>query len=74
MRYAFIKEHRAHWSVALMAEVLAVSVSGFYDWLKRPKSKRAQEDVALTEQIIMFHCGSHHSREPITAWSESSHP
>ncbi len=34
-----------------MAEVLQVSVSGFYDWLKRPASKRAQEDETLTEQI-----------------------
>lgn len=58
MRYAFIKEHRGRWAVALMAEVLAVSVSGFYDWLKRPKSRRAKEDEALTAKIIMFHCGS----------------
>lgn len=58
MRYAFIKEHRGCWAVSLMAEVLAVSVSGFYDWLKRPKSKRVKEDEKLTEKIIMFHCGS----------------
>ena len=58
MRYAFIKEHRGQWSVAGMAEVLAVSVSGFYDWLKRPKSRRARENESLTEKIIRFHCGS----------------
>ena len=58
MRYAFIEEHRGCWAVKRMAEVLAVSVSGFYGWLKRPKSRRAQKDEVLTEQIIMFHCGS----------------
>lgn len=57
MRYALIKKHPGRWPVALMAEVLAVSVSGFYDGLMRPKSKRAKEDVVLTEKI-MFHWGS----------------
>ena len=58
MRYAFIKEHQGRWAVKLMADVLKVSVSGFYDWLKRPKSKRARDDEELTQKIIMFHCGS----------------
>ena len=58
MRYAFIKEHRGEWAVALMAEVSKVSVSGFYDWSKRLPSKRAQENELFTEKIIMFHCGS----------------
>lgn len=58
MRYTFVEEHRGRWAVSRIAEVLAVAVSGFYDWLKRPKSRRAQEDEVLTEKIIMFHCGS----------------
>jgi putative transposase len=58
MRYAFIKEHRQQWAIGLMCKVLKVSVSGFYDWCDRPKSKRSQEDEKLTEQIMMFHCGS----------------
>ncbi len=41
-----------------MAQVLGVSLSGLYDWLKRGKSKRAGEDEVLTEKIVMFHCGS----------------
>ena len=57
MRYAFIKEHRAQWTVCLMTEVLAVSLSGFYSWLKRPQSQRVQDDEVLTEKITMFHCG-----------------
>ena len=58
MRYAFIKEHRDVWAVGLMAGVLAVSVSGFYDWLRRGQSKRAADDETLAEKIVMFHCGS----------------
>lgn len=58
MRYAFIKAHRSQWAVSLMAQVLAVSLSGFYSWLKRPQSQRAQDDEILTEKITMFHCGS----------------
>ena len=53
-----MEEHRSQWAVSLMAQVLQVSVSGFYSWLKRPKSNRAKEDEALTEKIVMFHCGS----------------
>lgn len=58
MRYTFIKEYRGEWAVKLMAKILEVSLSGYYDWLKRPKSKRAEEDEILTEKIVMFHCGS----------------
>lgn len=58
MRYVFIKEHRYLWAVTLMCKVLEVAVSGFYDWLNRPVSKRVQENEKLTEHIVMFHCGS----------------
>jgi len=58
VRYAFIRENRGAWAVGLMAGVLAVSVSGFYDWLRRGQSKRAADDEVLTEKIVMFHCGS----------------
>lgn len=59
MRYAFIEEHRHMWRIVLMCKVLEVSVSGFYDWRERPTSERAKKDNELTEQIVMFHCGSH---------------
>ena len=38
--------------------MLETSSSGYYDWLNRPVSKRAEEDSQLTEQIIKFHGGS----------------
>jgi transposase InsO family protein len=58
MRYTFIKAHRQQWAIGLMCKVLEVSVSGFYHWLNRPVSKRSQENERLTEQIVMFRCGS----------------
>jgi putative transposase len=33
MRFAFIKEHRRCWPVALMCRVLHVSRNGFYDYV-----------------------------------------
>jgi putative transposase len=61
MRYTFIKEHRQQWRVVLMCKVLEVAVSGFYHWLKRPVSKRSQENEKLTEQILRFHCASRYT-------------
>ena len=41
-----------------MAHVLAVTVSGFYGWLKRGQSRRAADDEVLSEKIVMFHRAS----------------
>lgn len=41
-----------------MCRLLGVSPSGFYAWLKRPKSKRTQDDEKLTEKIREFHAAS----------------
>ncbi len=41
--------------VSLMCEVLGVSRSGFYAWLTRAKSDRANEDAELTEVIKKIH-------------------
>lgn len=38
-----------------MCEVLEVSTSGFYDWLKRPESERSRENRQLTEKIKHLH-------------------
>jgi putative transposase len=54
MRYAFIKDHRAEYRVTLMCRVLRVHRSGFYAWLKKPKSDRALEDERLLVRIRYF--------------------
>lgn len=41
-----------------MCRVLEVSTSGYYAWLKRPPSRRAQKDEALTRQIKRIHARS----------------
>jgi putative transposase len=51
VRYQFIEEHRKEYPVSLLCETLEVSVSGYYEWRKRPMSRHAQADVELAEQI-----------------------
>ena len=50
-----MKANQAFYKVATMCRVLEVSTSGYYAWLKRPLSARAQADVALTERIVKIH-------------------
>jgi putative transposase len=54
-RYAFIARERDTWPVERMCRVLGVSVSGFYDWLKRTPSRRAQANAELTKRIRAAH-------------------
>jgi putative transposase len=58
MRYAFIQHEHIHHPVWLLCRVMRVSRSGFYTWRRRPKSKRAQRDEALTEEITAIHARS----------------
>lgn len=51
MRYQFIEEHRGEYPVSALCEALKVSVSGYYDWRKRPMSQHARSDAQLVEQI-----------------------
>ncbi len=55
MRYRFIKEQHEWHKVALLCEMLQVSRSGYYDWLKRPPSARALEDDRLWPKIVQLH-------------------
>ena len=51
MKYAFIKAHRAEFTLSGMCRVLDVHRSGYYAWLQEPLSPRAVENQALTVQI-----------------------
>lgn len=44
MRYGFIQDHQTEFRVRSMCRVLEVHPSGFYAWLKEPRSRRSKED------------------------------
>ncbi len=44
-----------------MCRVLEVSAAGYYAWLKRPESKRAQDDALLLRHIRTIHLASRES-------------
>src|SRR5215217_4586362 len=45
--------------VDAMCRILGVAPSGYYDWLKQPLSKRAQEDARLLKLISASFVASH---------------
>jgi hypothetical protein len=51
VKFGFIAKHRGIWPVRWMCEMLDVSRSGFYEWVRRPGSQRAQQDVKLPAQV-----------------------
>jgi len=51
VKFAFIAKHRGVWQTREMCEALGVSRGGFYEWLKRPRSRRSQENDKLLIQI-----------------------
>ena len=53
--YRFVEREKANHPVATMCRVLEVSPSGFWAWSKRPPSRRALADAALTERIRDIH-------------------
>jgi transposase InsO family protein len=59
MRYQWIKKHRRHYPLALMCQVLQVSTSGFYDWLKRPPSKQQQRKEKIAQAATRFYFESY---------------
>lgn len=53
-----MKTHQAAHRIATVCRVLGVSPSGYYAWQSRPRSARAQADVALTQRIGTIHARS----------------
>ena len=54
-RYRFIAGQRTVYPLRRLCAVLKVSVSGYYDWLKRKPSRRVQANRELTVRIRAVH-------------------
>ncbi len=70
MRFAFIAAERARHSVAILCRCLRVTRSGFYAWLRRGLSARAQRDVVLRTKLRAFHAASHHRYGRPRLWKD----
>ena len=53
-----MRAHQAEFRITTMARVLGVSTSGYYAWLKRPRSAREKSDAALVERMQAIHMRS----------------
>lgn len=51
MRYHFIRENHNSFPVVKMCHVLSCTPSGYYRWLKAPKSRRSQSNERLKQRI-----------------------
>jgi putative transposase len=58
VKYGFILEHKAQFSVRAMCRVLLVSASGYYRWCSQPRSKRVKENEELLDKIRQLHTRS----------------
>ena len=58
MRFAFIAAEKATHSVTILCRCLRVTRSGFYAWLRRGPSARAQRDLVLRTKLRAFHTAS----------------
>jgi transposase InsO family protein len=59
MKFRFITENQGTFKVGRMCRLLNVSRSGYYAWLKRPKSRRSHENEKLGAKIHQIFDGSH---------------
>ena len=50
-----MKEMRLDYSIPRMCRIFKVTASGYYAWLKRPPSRRAQEEERLEAEIRAAH-------------------
>ena len=51
MRYQFIEQYKDEFPVVVMCQVLEVSESGYYAWLKRPTCQHQREDAHIKQEI-----------------------
>ena len=69
MRYEFIREHRAEFSVKRMCQLLAVTRSGYYAWQSEKAGPRALANRVLVEQIRVEYKISHQTYGSPRIWA-----
>ena len=52
-----MSDHQADYPIASMCRLLGVSSSGYYAWMKRRPSRRAETDAALISEICAAQYG-----------------
>jgi transposase InsO family protein len=50
-----VSDHQASYPIATMCQLLGVSSSGCYAWVKRPPSRRSETNDALLAEIRVAH-------------------
>ena len=53
--FRFVSDHQAAYPTTTMCERLGVSSSGYYAWIKRRPSQRAETDTMLIAEIHVAH-------------------
>ncbi len=61
MTYGFIWAEKTVFPVLTMCSALSVSCSGYYEWVHRPISKRASDDLVIVAALTVQHL-EHKSR------------
>ena len=70
MRFAFIAVEKAHHQVTRLCGCLRVTRSGFYAWVRRGLSARAQRDLVLRTKLRAFHTASGHRYGRPRLWKD----
>ena len=66
-----MNELRLKYPVRMMRRIMNVSASGYYAWVDRPLSKRAQEEVRLELEIMAAHQRNRQTYGPETVTARS---
>jgi len=63
MKFRSIFKHRETFKVGCMCNVLRVSRSGYYAWIKRSQSQRSIENRKLQDKIRVLHAAIYYRRD-----------
>jgi putative transposase len=55
MKYKFVKKYSDEFPWLRVCQILKVSKSGYYEWIKNPKSNREKENELLIEKIKYYY-------------------